>query len=166
MIFRKGTPADLPRIMEICDLARRFMRSTGNLTQWNNGYPSEQILLHDMALGNNYVGVDETGEIIVTFAFITGNDPTYDVITDGAWLNDHPYGTIHRMASSGKRGGMLREAVTFCLGMVDEIRLDTHKENHPMQDAAIRLGFVRCGVIICQDGTPREAFQLAAGGKR
>ncbi|MDE7153019.1 MAG: N-acetyltransferase [Muribaculaceae bacterium] len=164
MKFRKGTPDDLPRIMEICHIARRFMRSTGNLTQWNSAYPSEEVILNDMALGNNYVGEDETGEIIVTFAFITGNDPTYDIISDGTWLSDRPYGTIHRMASSGKRGGMLREAVRFCLGMTDEIRLDTHKDNRPMQAAALRLGFIRCGVIICQDGTPREAFHLVKQG--
>lgn len=158
--FRKGTPNDLPRILEICDSARRFMRSRGNLTQWVNGYPSKEVILRDMSAGNNYVGEDESGEIIVTFAFIVGDDPTYAEITGGRWLNQNPYGTIHRMASSGKQSGMLEAAVDFCFQQTSDIRLDTHKDNTPMLQAARRLGFIHCGVIICQDGTPREAFQL------
>lgn len=158
--FRNATPQDLPRMLELCDSARRFMRSTGNMTQWVNGYPSPEVLLRDIAAGNSYVGIDSDGEIILTFAFILGDDPTYRVI-DGEWLDNSPYGTIHRMASSGKRGDMLAAAVDFCLTKTSSIRLDTHIDNLPMQRAAQRLGFVRCGVIICQDGTPREAFQLS-----
>ncbi len=40
----------------------------------------------------------------VSFAFILGEDPTYQQI-DGAWLNDQPYGTIHRIAGNGKIKG-------------------------------------------------------------
>ncbi|MEE0979877.1 MAG: GNAT family N-acetyltransferase [Muribaculaceae bacterium] len=163
LTFRKGTPDDLPVIMEICDMARRFMRDNGNLTQWVNGYPSADIILKDMAQGNNYVAVDDDGDILLTFAFIVGIDPTYEVIEDGAWLNDNNYGTIHRMASSGKRGGMLAATINFCRQFTTDIRLDTHRDNQPMQNAALREGFKRCGVIICQDGTPREAFHLTLG---
>lgn len=162
MLFRKATIHDIPRIMEICDLSRRFMRRNGNLTQWINGYPSEEVISRDIASGNSFVGIDDDGEIIVTFAFIIGNDPTYDIIDDGEWLNDAPYGTIHRMASCGRRGGMLEAVVGFCMTMTDNLRLDTHLDNLPMLTAARRLGFQRCGVIICQDGTPREAFHLVS----
>lgn len=41
--------------------------------------------------------------MVGTFCFIVGEDPTYAVIDNGKWLNDAPYGVIHRMASNGKR---------------------------------------------------------------
>jgi hypothetical protein len=31
-----------------------------------------------------------------------GKDPTYAVIENGNWLNDEPYGVIHRIASNGR----------------------------------------------------------------
>ncbi len=36
---------DLPLVMEIYDYARAFMRTTGNATQWIDGYPSEALIL-------------------------------------------------------------------------------------------------------------------------
>ncbi len=158
--FRKATPGDIPAIMAICDSARRFMRLNGNMTQWVNGYPSAEIILRDINQGTSYLCVDSEGEILCTFAFIIGDDPTYSEISGGNWINDEPYGTIHRMASSGKKRGMLEAVTEFCFGKTGNIRLDTHVDNKPMLEAATRIGFIRCGVIICQDGTPREAFHL------
>ncbi len=151
---------DVEEIMACYEKARHYMRVNGNHQQWINGYPSRELVMSDIDNGVSYVGVDETGDLVMAFAFIIGADPTYEVIEDGAWLNDLPYGTIHRLGSTGKYGGMLKECVSFCLTKVDNLRLDTHSDNKPMQRAADRLGFVRCGVIYCQDGTPREAYQL------
>lgn len=47
-----------------------------------------------------------------------------------------------------------------------DIRIDTHKDNKPMLHLIRKNGFTRCGVIIVDDGTPREAFQKKAGSKR
>lgn len=158
--IRKGEYGDVDAIMACYDLARRYMRVNGNHQQWINGYPSREWVIEDIDRGVSYVGVDEDGDLVMAFAFIVGDDPTYAVIEDGAWLNDLPYGTIHRLGSTGKYGGILRECVKFCFTKVNNIRLDTHSDNKPMQLAAERLGFKRCGVIYCQDGTPREAYQL------
>ena len=158
--IRKGSPEDVEAVMEIYDSARNFMRKNGNLTQWINGYPSRELVLKDIREGNNYVCADKNNKIVMTFAFILGNDPTYDVIEGRGWLNDLPYGTIHRIGSNGEYGGMLRRCIGFCLSKVDNLRLDTHADNLPMQTATERLGFKKCGVIICQDGTPRIAYHL------
>lgn len=158
--IRRGAERDVEEIMACYEKARHYMRVNGNHQQWINGYPSRELVMSDIANGVSYVGVDEEGKLVMAFAFIIGDDPTYEVIEDGAWLNDLPYGTIHRLGSTGKYGGMLKECVSFCLTKVDNLRLDTHSDNKPMQRAADRLGFVRCGVIYCQDGTPREAYQL------
>lgn len=158
--IRKGEYRDLDAIMSCYDKARHYMRMNGNHQQWINGYPSREVVIGDIDRGVSYVGEDEDGELVMAFAFIVGEDPTYALIEDGEWLNDLPYGTIHRLGSTGKYGGMLKECVDFCFTQVNNLRLDTHKDNIPMQSAAERLNFIRCGVIYCQDGTAREAYQL------
>lgn len=136
------------------------MRENGNHQQWVNGYPSRELVRRDIDSGVCYVGEDTDGDVVMAFAFIIGEDPTYTLIEDGEWLNDSPYGTIHRLGSTGKYSGMLRECVEFCFTKVNNLRLDTHIANLPMRQATERLGFIRCGVIYCQDGTAREAYQL------
>ena len=91
---------DLPLVMEIYDYARAFMRANGNATQWIDGYPSESFIRQEIEDGHSFVCTDEQGEILGTFCFILGEDPTYLNIYEGAWLNDEPYGVIHRMAAS------------------------------------------------------------------
>ncbi len=138
------------------------MRASGNRSQWAGAYPAREDIERDIATGNLYAGEDDSGTVVMVFAFIEGTDPTYADI-DGAWLNDHPYGTIHRIASSGAVGRCLERAVEFGLKHSDNIRIDTPIDNAPMLNALRRAGFVRCGVITCADGTPREAFQLVKG---
>ena len=101
------------------------------------------------------------GKIQGVFAFILGDDPTYHVIEGGSWLNDEPYGTIHRMASDGVISGLFEKTMPFCLILTDNVRIDTHADNEPMQRAVTRYGFRHCGVIYVADGSPREAFQYS-----
>ncbi|MBD5265378.1 MAG: GNAT family N-acetyltransferase [Bacteroides sp.] len=157
--IRKGTVTDIDGIMTCYETARKFMRESGNHTQWINGYPSRELVAEDIADGKSYVGVDEEGEIAMAFTFIIGDDPTYSVIEDGEWPDNLPYGTIHRLGSSGKHHGMLRICTDFCLSKIGNIRLDTHADNSKMQHTAEKLGFKRCGIIYCFDGSPRIAYQ-------
>lgn len=159
LTIRKGTYADVEAVMACYEAARRYMRASGNYNQWINGYPSREHVIEDIRAGVNYVGEDPAGELVVAFAFIIGEDPTYAVIEEGEWLNPLPYGTIHRIGSNGKYKGILRECVDFCASKIGNLRLDTHADNLPMQKAAERLGFVRCGIIHCMDGSPRVAYQ-------
>lgn len=159
ILIRKGQDADIDAIMRCYDLARRFMRSSGNHNQWINGYPSRELVAKDIAEGKSYVGIDEDGELVMAFAFILGADPTYYLIEDGEWLNDLPYGTIHRLGSTGKHRGMLKSCVDYCFRKTDNLRLDTHADNATMHEGVKRLGFRRCGIIYCDDGTPRVAYQ-------
>lgn len=62
--------------MDIFEQGKRIMRKSGNLKQWTGGYPSTELIQKDMANGNSYVCLDEQGNIIGTFAFIPGKDPT------------------------------------------------------------------------------------------
>ena len=156
--IRKTVPGDVDRIMEIYDTARKFMRSTGNMTQWINGYPGRDLILDDIKKGNSYVGVYD-GRVTGTFAFILGDDPTYSYLEDGEWLNDLPYGTIHRLASDGTVHGFLEAAVGFAGGITGNLRIDTHDDNRVMQHLLEKNGFTKCGRIFLENGDPRIAYQ-------
>lgn len=169
MIIRKAKVEDLDEIMRVMDAARKHMEDEGNTGQWIDGYPSRELITSDIEKGEFYVWADkdaDNGEKICGgFAFIIGEDPTYIEIENGKWLNDKPYGTIHRIGSDGIRKGMLRECLAFCKTQIPEIRMDTHEKNISMQSACERLGFVKCGTIHISDGSSRIAYQLCNGEK-
>ena len=120
MEIRNTLPEDMDRVMFIFEQARQFMRLNGNLHQWTGGYPSKEVLEADISSNSSFVCVDGQKEVVGTFCFRYGfsPEPTYNVIYDGGWLNEKPYGVIHRIASSGKVGGVF----SACLGMVFSIR--------------------------------------------
>lgn len=161
--IRHTTGADLMYLPPIYEQARRFMRSRGNLTQWAGGYPAEADLIADIGAGNSYV-CEHGGVICGTFAFIIGDDPTYRRIEGGAWRASRPYGTIHRLASTGIVRGLARHVFDFCATKVGYLRADTHDDNHVTQDALVGYGFVYCGTIYVRDGTPRRAYDYLVRG--
>ena len=157
--IRLAEYTDLPRLLEIYQTARGFMRQTGNMNQWINGYPSEELLEADIA-GHCLYAVEEDGELHGVFAFICGDDPTYASIEGGAWLSDAPYGTIHRIGSDGQSRGMFTEVLRICREMQPHVRLDTHADNLVMQHVVQKHGFQYCGVIYLENGDPRLAYEL------
>ena len=97
--IEKATLAALDAIMKIYEDARAYMRATGNATQWAGGYPAESLNREDIERGYFYLCMED-GEILGVFYYAEENDPTYDVIYDGAWQNDKSYAVIHRIAVS------------------------------------------------------------------
>lgn len=160
MRIRPAAPGDLDNIMRVYDEARRIMRQAGNDKQWINGYPQRSMIEDDIEAGQSFVIEGDDGMPHGVFMFAAGDDPTYDVIEDGAWPDDDPYGAIHRIGSDGTLRGIVPAAVEYCLQTVDAIRIDTHADNAIMHHVLTKCGFVRCGTIYCQDGTPRIAYQL------
>ena len=156
-MIRHAVESDLPRILEIYDTARRFMRQNGNMVQWVNGYPGDPLLRQDIINGDLYVMEDEGG-IYCVFALVIGDDPTYASI-EGSWQDTSLYGTIHRIGSDGTHRGVLHECVDWCAGRISHLRVDTHADNQVMQRCIRREGFTYCGVIHVADGTPRVAFE-------
>ena len=162
MEIRKAALGDIPEIMKIYDLARAFMRASGNFSQWGGGYPSAALLEDDIQAGNLYVMCLD-GVIDGVFALIFGEDPTYRYIENGRWHSDRPYGTIHRLASRGTVRGIARTCFAFCCEKSAYLRIDTHEDNRPMQQALERFGFQKCGTIYLADGSPRIAFDYIQG---
>ena len=162
MEIRTSTLADLPRILEIYAHARDFMARTGNPNQWGpTSWPPEDLLRADITAGNSYV-CEHEGNIVATFFYTCGQgiEPTYRHIEDGAWLDDGPYGVVHRIASDGS----VRGAGTFCLNWAyarcGHLRIDTHGDNTVMQGLLKALGFAHCGTIyVEEDEYPRLAFE-------
>lgn len=159
MTIRKSTFDDIPRMLEIFALARRFMAETGNPNQWASNYPSVDQLRADIASGDSYVCVKQD-RIVATFVLRGGIDPTYNVIYEGEWPpNSGYYATIHRIASSGEMKGVFRKAMDYALQHYSCLRIDTHRDNKVMQNAIRKAGFVYCGIIHCWNGDERLAYQ-------
>lgn len=139
--------------------ARTFMQATGNAHQWINGYPSAEFIRQEIEDGHSYVCVDDQGTLLGTFCFIVGEDPTYARIYEGAWLNDEPYGVVHRLATNGIQKGISDACLDWAFRQIGNIRVDTHQDNQVMQHILEKHGFQRCGIIIVKNGTERIAFQ-------
>lgn len=161
LTVRPATEADVPRALEIYAYAREFMRTHGNPTQWADWYPSEAILLNDVARQALYCIVDEDdpNHVCGMFAMIDGDDPTYAEIFEGAWKDDSPYATVHRIASDGTHRGIFSTALRFAQENHGHLRIDTHRDNSPMLHNIRKWGFSYCGIIYIEDGTPRFAFE-------
>lgn len=156
--IKKSTPEDIREIMNCIDFARQLMRNDGNLIQWTNGYPSEELMLDSIKKGFNYL-ILKDNEILATFDFIIDEDPNYSFIKDGNWLNNEKYGVIHRLASNGKAKGVARFCLEWCFSQFRNIRIDTHETNLAMQKVLKNLGYTKCGIIYVADGTARVGFQ-------
>ena len=177
-MIRPAQQSDLNEILTIYDNARYFMRDNGNGEQWGESHPPLSMLIEDIEIGQLYVyattrivdsGFDYesacgrygySNEIIHgVFAFIIGEDPTYNYIEDGEWLNDEKYGAVHRIASTRKIKGVFGECINFCKNQITNIRIDTHEKNQIMQHLLTKHGFKECGIIYIPDGSPRIAYQ-------
>ena len=130
MTIRKATQNDLDVVLSLIQCGREKMIASGNTGQWTEGYPPQTQLESDIEKGNCYLISTDDNRAIATFAFIKGVDPTY-----------------------------LKIEGDYCFKEVDNIRIDTHKDNIPMQRALERLAFRYCGVIHLANGDPRVAFQ-------
>ena len=150
--------ADLPRILEIYDITKAYMRANGNPNQWNGAYPDPETLRTDIEKQRLYV-YKKDGRIHGVFMLLLEEEPTYAYIEDGSWREERPYGTIHRLAGDGEVKGLFAKCVAFCEKKVKYLRADTHFDNHTMQHLLEKNGFERRGIIYLKNGDPRIAYQ-------
>ena len=149
---------DLAEIEAIYEHARRFMQAAGNETQWQGGYPAREIVEADIRANRLYTVLDG-GEIIAVFAFAKGNEPTYDKIYEGAWLDNGEYAYIHRVAVKCAGRGVALFIFSYCASLAKSIRIDTHRDNIPMQKALSKAGFSYRGIIYLESGAERLAYE-------
>lgn len=156
--IRPAAAADLSAIVRIYESARRFMAANGNPTQWGDNYPDEAIVRRDLDALHLYVCLSRN-DIVGVFCYFTGIESDYLTIYDGSWINDLPYGVIHRLAVAEKQKGVASCCLHYAFAQCGNLRIDTHRENLPMQRALAKNGFLRCGIIHCSHGGERIAYQ-------
>lgn len=164
MEIRLSKETDVERIMEIIREAQKTMAARG-IDQWQNGYPNADTIQTDLLQGISYVLI-ERGEIVATAAISFLLESTYEKIYEGQWLFEKPYVVVHRLAvdETGKGKGyaaiLLKEAEKMCKQKgVTSFKIDTHKDNFPMQRLLEKQGFSYCGIIYLQEGSPRLAYE-------
>ena len=158
MHIRISKPEDLEEILLIYERARVFMAQHGNAEQWGNGYPPRKLVEQDMEQGNSYV-CEEEARIVGTFFYRYGADPDYRRIEGGKWINSRPYGVVHRIASALGGRGVASFCLDWALNQCGNLRIDTHRDNIPMQNLLRRNGFTLCGTVRLAGGEERLAFQ-------
>ena len=159
MMIREARPSDMSAIMQVMEAAKKIMRSSGNMHQWGEGYPSEAVILSDIEKNGGFV-VEEDSKVVAYFAFLPSPEPTYDHIYGGRWLDDvQPYHVIHRIASYPNVHGIFKSIMDFCFSRDANIRIDTHKDNTIMQHNIEKHGFTYCGIIYLASGDERLAYQ-------
>ena len=160
--IRKSQWEDLPEIMKTYAYARSFMAAHGNPNQWGmTNWPPEELIRSDISAGKSYVCI-ENDEIVGVFYYDQGDDiePAYRKIEDGSWLDDSPYGVIHRIAGNGKAKGIGHAAIQWACEQCSHFRIDTHPANLVMQDLLKKEGLSYRGIIhVAEDNDPRIAFE-------
>lgn len=158
-VVRKAKFEDVAAIMSVIDAAKKIMRQSGNMHQWEGNYPSETVITSDIQKNGGFV-VEDDGKPVGYFAFLPSPDPTYAKIYEGEWLDDErSYHVIHRIASYPHTHGIFSSIMDFCFSHDANIRVDTHKDNKIMQHNLLKHGFTYCGIIYLSSGDERFAYQ-------
>ncbi len=162
MQLRPAQEKELPAIWLILQQAIEQRRLDGS-TQWQDGYPNEDSIRHDMAIGAAYV-LKDAHEIVAYVALIFGEDPAYNDI-QGQWLTEGDYLVVHRLATSKARKkqgyavhlfGLLEK---LCLARgVYSIKVDTNFDNKAMLHILQKLKYSYCGEVLMR-GEARLAFE-------
>ena len=163
MEIRRTEERDIPAVMALYNSAKTYMQENG-FSQWTVVYPLAEDIIEDIKASAGYVLTDGD-EIVASACILFGEDACYGEI-DGAWINDRPYGVIHRIVVAPHKKGndlaglFLKEAVRQAKALgVKDLRIDTHAKNMSMRKWIAKHGFAYCGIIHVEDGTPRFAYQ-------
>ena len=165
MTIRRTKPEDIVSLCRIFDEARKTIAALG-IDQWQNGYPSVDVIEDDISKEQSFCVTDDS-KMIATFALILGGEPTYNKIYEGKWLDaDAEYVAMHRVAIAvACRGrGVSTKIIEFAesetrkLGR-DYLRIDTHRGNVVMRRMLEKHGFLYRGIIYLENGDERVAYE-------
>lgn len=164
--FRKAKPADADRIWEILLQAKAMMKREGRM-QWDEDYPTRELVDEDITKGIGYVLCSISGNTAVVIAYgavVFDGEPVYNTI-DGKWLSDGQYVVLHRLAVAdeakgrGISGKYLMEVENLALKKgVYSFKCDTRSDNTYMLKSFEKFGFIPCGTVYYGKGS-RLAFE-------
>ena len=168
MEFIKAEAKHIDIILAMAEQATAQLKRLG-VDQWQRGYPNREAWLKDIEKGAAWLAVEE-GKVLGTMSFFTEPEEAYAKI-EGAWLADAPYASLHRVcvADESKGRGVAGKLFEHGFTLAREhgaasVRIDTHRDNVPMNRAISKAGFTYCGVIRLiggeENGNERVAFEL------
>lgn len=142
----------LPQIMEIIHSAQEYLNAQG-LDQWQNGYPSEEVICEDIKSKNGYCAIAD-GKVTAYGALVFGQDESYEAIENGLWVQQGEYAAFHRIAAARahRKAGLAKMLITrfeeICVqNKIYVMRADTHPGNMPMQSFLEKGGYQKRGII-------------------
>ena len=161
--LRLATADDIPLAWDIIEQAKAQMLREGR-KQWDDTYPTLEILNEDVAQQRGYVLTDN--DIVVAYAAVVfDGEPAYDHL-EGQWLCHQPYVVVHRLAVAQIAQG--RGTARFFLTEVERMahdrgvksfRIDTKSDNLAMLRVFEHCGFTFCGHITYRHNGNRMAFE-------
>jgi len=164
--IRKSEKKDINELLGIFDEARMTIARLG-IDQWQNGYPSRDVIEEDISAGQSYA-CELDGKLVGTFVILTDGEPSYDAIFDGKWRtgDGRNYLAIHRVAIRvASRGtGISSAIIAYAKNLAKEmgrasLRIDTHEGNAVMRRMLEKNGFEYCGNIFLETGDIRVAYE-------
>lgn len=167
-VIRLAIFNDLPSLLALYHQARLYMIAQGNPMQWQS-YPSKEILSADISAKQLYVlEATPDSRLLGSFVLQLGAEPDYESSKSNWSSNTLSYVTLHRVASAHIMPHTFAEIVRFALDQAKTlynysyIRIDTHKDNLPMQAVIKQADFKYCGKIMLSKGGERLAYDYLA----
>jgi GNAT superfamily N-acetyltransferase len=164
-MIRRALIDDIDTILSIVHSAQLSLRELG-IDQWQDGYPSREVIEEDIRAGVGYVECDSCDTAIGYAAIVLTGERAYLQIADDAWHTAGRYVVVHRLcvAANVRRCGVAIELMRYAAALARQngiftFRIDTHEGNSRMRQMMQRLGFSYCGIIYYDSGK-REAYDL------
>ena len=164
-MIRQAQHEDIDSIMTIVGDAQRALAELG-IDQWQDGYPTRDIILEDIDLKQGYVYEDATEGVVGYSAIVLTGEEAYNQIKGSEWNTSDDYIVIHRLCVRNvvRRKGVASELMQFAITKAQEakltgFRIDTHNGNVRMLSLLEAFGFKHIGRILYDSGE-REAFDL------
>jgi Sortase and related acyltransferases len=155
MEFKKASQSDLSNIMQIYRAAIKHMDDIG-IHQWDEIYPSEDIIKEDIVNTEMYMGlIDST--IVSVFTLSPRHDKEYEI---GNWqYNNFRYSVIHRLCVNPtyQNKGVGAQAMKFIEDIFrsenfETVRLDAFSQNPTALRLYEKLGYIKVGEVNFRKG--------------
>ena len=163
-MIRKATIEDIVEIMSIVADAQLSLRELG-IDQWQDGYPSKEVIEGDIASEVGYVYCIEE-EVVGYAAIVLTGEEAYQQIADNEWNTLSDYVVVHRLCvrRGSTRSGVAMAMMDYASQVARErgytgFRIDTHRGNVRMLAMLEKLGFKYVGIIYYDSGE-RLAYDL------
>lgn len=164
-MIRKAQYNDIETIMAIVHEAQLSLRELG-IDQWQDGYPSSDVIREDIDNGVGYLLLDDENRPIGYSAIVLTGEEAYLQLAPEAWHTSEEYVVVHRLcvSRSACRGGAATLLMRYAADVarnnnLHSFRIDTHRGNIRMLAMLKKFGFEYCGIIYYPSGE-RLAYDL------